>query len=45
MDRALRQTQAAREAEKLATHYGAATVLECQVVRIEKDLGLTEDAG
>jgi hypothetical protein len=39
------QVQVVSEAEKLATHYGAADFLEREMVRIEKDLGLTEDAG
>jgi hypothetical protein len=35
----------ASDMEKRATHYGAADFLEREVVRIETDLGLTEDAG
>lgn len=40
-----RQVDVMREAEKLATYYGAAAFLERELERIEVDLDLTEDAG
>jgi hypothetical protein len=38
-------TPAAGEQEKLATHFGARDFLEGEVVRIERDRGLSQDAG